>query len=407
MEMSFGLLFFLRKDNRQNPGKERLIYVKITVDGKFCELSTKRKCLLEKWNVQAGRMEGKTEAAKEINSYLDTFEQKVYRIKKLLIDRDEEITAELIKQKLLGIDVDKNKHMLIQVFKDHNKQVLELIGKQYSKATFIRYETTLRHTQAFLEYKYQKEDLDIIKLDYQMVCDFEHWFKAVRNCDHNTTIKYISNFRKIINRCIKYGWLKQDPFFGFSMRKMEVQRVPLTEKELNAIIQLDFSIPRLQLVKDIFVFCCFTGLAYIDVKKLKRSSIVMGNDGKLWIMSNRHKTNTATRIPILPVAKNILEKYAYNNECIKKDAALPTFSNQKMNNYLKEIADACGIKKTLTFHIARHTFATTVTLSNGVPIETVSKMLGHKDLKTTQIYAKILDHKIGNDMAHLFEKYDK
>ncbi|MDI3321967.1 site-specific integrase [Pinibacter soli] len=407
MEKSFGLLFFLRKSRSHQTGSESLIYVKITVDGESCELSTKRKCSSDKWIAQAGRMEGRTEAAKEINSYLDSFQQKIYRIKKQMMDRDDEITAEIIKQKLLGIDVNKNKHMLIEIFKDHNKQVLELIGKQYSKATFIRYETTLRHTQAFLEYKYQKEDLDITKLDYQMVCDFEHWFKVVRNCDHNTTIKYISNFRKIINRCIKYGWLKQDPFFGFSMRKMEVQRVPLTEKELNAIIQLDFSIPRLQLVKDIFVFCCFTGLAYIDVKELKRSSIVMGNDDKLWIMSNRHKTKTATRIPILPVAKNILEKYAYNNECMKKDAALPTFSNQKMNNYLKEIADACGIKKTLTFHIARHTFATTVTLSNGVPIETVSKMLGHKDLKTTQIYAKILDHKIGNDMAHLFEKYGK
>jgi site-specific recombinase XerD len=184
-----------------------------------------------------------------------------------------------------------------------------------------------------------------------------------------------------------------------------VERVALTENELEKITNYDISIERIRVVRDIFLFSCYTGLAYADVKKLKRTDIVDGIDGGKWIISRRQKTDITARIPLLQPALDIILKYAFYPQCTGTNCVLPVLTNQKMNAYLKEIADCCGINKSLTYHIARHTFATTITLSNGVPIETVSKMLGHRNLKTTQHYAKILDNKISHDMQGLKAKY--
>ncbi len=217
-------------------------------------------------------------------------------------------------------------------------------------------------------------------------------------------MKYLGNFKKIVIKCIRSGWLTKDPFDNFKMTKREVERTALFKEELEVISNKIFSTDRLTQVRDIFLFCCFTGLAYADVKKLKRSEIAVGIDGGKWIFTNRQKTETSSRIPLLPTTLEIIDKYKDHPQCIHQDRVLPVLTNQKMNAYLKEIADVCGIKKTFTFHIARHTFATTVTVSNGVQIETVSKMLGHKNLKTTQHYAKILDRKVSDDMEILREK---
>lgn len=227
----------------------------------------------------------------------------------------------------------------------------------------------------------------------------------MRKCNHNSTIKYLTNFRKVINRCVRNGWLPKDPFANFKMTLREVERIALTETELQTLIAQTFPTDRLRVVRDIFLFSCYTGLAYADVKKLKRSELIIGVDGEQWLVSRRQKTDISARIPLLPAALTIISKYKDHTHCQEKDLVLPILSNQKMNAYLKEIADACGIYKTLTYHIARHTFATTVTLTNGVPIETVSKMLGHRNLRTTQHYAKILDKKIGEDMKGLKSKF--
>ena len=188
------------------------------------------------------------------------------------------------------------------------------------------------------------------------------------------------------------------------MTKREVERTALSKQELQTLADKKFPSERLIQVRDIFLFCCFTGLAYADIKKLKRSEIAIGIDGEKWIFTSRQKTETASRIPLLPSSLRIMEKYNNHPQCLNEDRLLPVLSNQKMNAYLKEIADVCKINKNFTFHIARHTFATTVTLSNGVPIETVSKMLGHKNLRTTQHYAKILDRKVSDDMKELKDK---
>jgi site-specific recombinase XerD len=201
------------------------------------------------------------------------------------------------------------------------------------------------------------------------------------------------------------GWIQKNPFINYKSRMVEVERAFLSQDEIETMFNKQFATDRLNLVKDIFLFSCFTGLAYADVKKLKRNNIGLGVDGERWIFINRTKTDTRSNIPLLPISAAIIEKYRNHPQAVNEERVLPILSNQKMNSYLKEIADLCGIHKELTFHIARHTFATTVTLTNGVPIESVSKMLGHKNLHTTQHYAKILDMKVSDDMKVLKEKF--
>jgi site-specific recombinase XerD len=234
---------------------------------------------------------------------------------------------------------------------------------------------------------------------------YDFYLRSERNCNNNSTVKYLKNFKKIILICIANGWLDKDPFIKYKPKVRPVKRDYLTADELEAIGSQSLANDRISQVRDIFLFSCYTGLAYADVKKLKRSEIVIGNDGQKWIFTSRQKTETDSRIPLLPKALQLMEIYKEHPQCIDNGLLLPVLSNQKMNSYLKEIADACGIIKELTYHIARHTFATTVTLANGVSIESVSKMLGHTNIRTTQHYAKILDLKVGQDMALIKEKY--
>jgi integrase len=226
--------------------------------------------------------------------------------------------------------------------------------------------------------------------------------KGVKKVGHNATMKYLANLKKIVLICVKNDIIAKDPFFAFKFAKHEVDRIALTEHELRTVANKVFEIPRLEQVRDIFLFCCYTGLAYADVAKLSKMDIIEGRSGEMWINIKRQKTDSASRIPLLPPALKLLKKYESQLERLDKHL-LPVLSNQKMNAYLKEIGDVCGIVKPITFHLARHTFATTVTLSNGVPIETVSRMLGHRSLKTTQLYAKVLDKKVSDDMQRLSE----
>jgi site-specific recombinase XerD len=335
---------------------------------------------------------------------LATFKAKAYDVQKKLLQLDLPLNIEEFINVWRGNGPKQKSIMLCEVFEEHNSQVHQLIGIEYSPATAKRYRTSLRHTRKFLMQKYQVEDVPIRKLDYKFITDYEFWLKVTRKCNHNSAIKYLTNFRKIVNTCVKNGWLDRDPFGGFKMAKKEVERPFLTQEELHSLTKKKFEMERLSQVRDIFLFCCYTGLAYVDIHKLTPHKIVTGHDGEKWVSTKREKTDTPSRIPILPPALEILERYKKHPECVIKNKVLPVPTNQKMNAYLKEIADVCGIKKYLTTHLARHTFATTVTLTNGVPIETVSKMLGHRNLRTTQHYAKIPDLKVGEDMKALKER---
>jgi len=267
MEKSFGLLFFLRKP-KNCKGDNSHIYMRITVDGCSNEISIKRKCDPEKWNHDAGRMSGKTDAAKELNAYLDIVQLKVFEAKRKLIEIDQILNSVNIKKLLLGEDIDQEKHMLMEIFKHHNNQMAALVNREYAPGTVQRYNISYNHTQSFLQWKYKISDIEINKLDFEFISEYEFWLKSIRKCDHNTTMKYLSNFRKIVNRCLRNGWLQRDPFMGFKMTKKIVERTALTEFELQILISKKFSFERLTIVRDIFLFSCFSGLAYVDVKKL-------------------------------------------------------------------------------------------------------------------------------------------
>jgi site-specific recombinase XerD len=403
MGTSFHILFFVRKTNKMTTGKVP-IYLRITINGLRFESSIGRQVDSDNWLAKFGRAKGVTEEAKTLNSFLDTLRSRAINYQQDIFREGKEFNVETIREKWLGIKA--KPIMLIDVFLEHNRKMKLLVGKEYAQLTYIRYETTLAHTKKFLLYKYGKEDMDVKKLDYSFINEFAFWLKAIRNCNQNSTIKYLSNFKKIVNFCIQSGFIVRNPFVGFKLVKKEVVREILSKEDLEKMAAVRFPTERSGQVRDIFLFCCYTGLAYADIKKLKRSEIVIGVDGERWIFTSRQKTDTPSKIPLLPAALEILTRYEDNPVCLNKDLLMPVLSNQKMNDYLKQIADLSGIDKVLTFHIARHTFATTITLSNGVPIETVSKMLGHKSLRTTQHYAKILDLKVSQDMRMLKEKLE-
>jgi site-specific recombinase XerD len=358
---------------------------------------------MSKWSTEAGKMKGNSEEARSINSHLDMLRIQIIDMQMELVHKKIPVTTETLKSKILGVD--ERARMLIPIFQDHNNKIKELVGKEYAPGTLERYKTSLSHTIEFLQWKYKVSDIEINKIDHAFVTDYEFWLRSVRNCANNTAVKYIKNFSKIIKLCLANDWLDKDPFANYKSKVKEVERVYLTETEIQSIIEKDFKTERLSLVCDIFLFSCFTGLAYIDVKNLTKSHISFGIDGEKWIFTHRQKTESASKIPILPVTQMIIDKYENHPQCNNEDKLLPILSNQKMNAYLKEIAGVCEIEKELTFHIARHTFATTITLTNGVPIESVSKMLGHKNLRTTQHYAKVLDRKVSEDMKILKDKF--
>ncbi len=402
MKTKVSILFYAKRAKASVNGLVP-IYTRITIKGKRIELSSNRFVEMSKWSTEAGKMKGNSEEARSINSHLDMLRIQIIDMQMELVHKKIPVTAETLKSKILGVD--ERARMLIPIFQDHNNKIKELVGKEYAPGTLERYKTSLSHTIEFLQWKYKVSDIEINKIDHAFVTDYEFWLRSVRNCANNTAVKYIKNFNKIIKLCLANDWLDKNPFANYKSKVKEVERVYLSEEEIQNIIEKDFKTERLSLVRDIFLFSCFTGLAYIDVKNLTKSHISIGIDGEKWIFTHRQKTETASKIPILPVTQMIIDKYENHPKSNNEDKLLPILTNQKMNAYLKEIAGVCEIEKELTFHIARHTFATTVTLTNGVPIESVSKMLGHKNLRTTQHYAKVLDKKVSEDMQILKDKF--
>jgi len=398
----FHHIFFLKKPKGYEKGPVP-IYLRITIAGKRAEISINRKVEPIRWICNPGRMKGSSEMAKKFNAYLISLESKLYDAHYILMRENEVITAETLKNNYTGAS--DRQRMLIPIFQKHNKEFAALVPKEYSAATLERYKTSLVHTIEFMKWKYKISDVDIRDINHEFITNYDFFLRSVRNCANNTTLKYIKNFKKIIRICLANGWLEKDPFAKYRARLKAVERVFLCEEELRAVMQKEFTIERLNQVKDIFMFSCFTGLAYSDVKKINHKNVITGIDGKKWLFINRTKTSNASSIPLLPIALEILVKYGEHSVCKSQNKLLPVLSNQKMNSYLKEIADICGIQKQLTFHTARHTFATTVTLNNDVPIESVSKMLGHKTIQATQHYARLSDKKLSRDMQFLYSNY--
>lgn len=402
-------LFFIKRTKLLQNG-EAPIYLKIKVGNDEKELAILNSVNPRLWSVEKNGAVGTSKEAKAVNKFISYVKDQLNEQVKIMREEGIEITATSLKNAYLGIKPDEKKIGVI--FKEHNDSVKKLIGNGYTEATHQRYETCLFHIHKYIKWKYNTDDLTLDKLDLDFIKGFEVFLKSKKecvgdkdNCSHNTTMKYIKNFKKIVKYCFENGWMKSNPFATVKLRIKKVDKGFITDEEINRILKKEFSCERLRYVADIFLFGCFTGFAYADLKKMSKENLITGIDGQLWITANRKKTDMESRVPVLPIAKKIIEKYEKHPYCREHNLLLPVMSNQKLNAYLKEIADLCGIHKNLTSHIARHTFATTITLNNDVPIESVSKMLGHSSISMTQIYAKLLDKKVAQDMSKVKNKY--
>jgi integrase len=400
VEQSYGLTFFLKSSKNE---KIRHIYVRITVDGIPKETSTKRKWYPNRWDQKEGKAVGTKEDAKIINLFLESLMAKINSHRTELMNNGVPITSIDLINFINGKYKPRNK--VLEEFQEHNDEMGKLVETgEYAKGTHDRYITASSHVQEFIKYQYNKEDIEFRALNYEFVKDYDLYLKTVRKCSNNTSLKYISNFKKIVLRAVAKEIIPKDPFKLFIGKKTKVKKKPLTKAELKRIEEKEFSSERLSVVRDIFVFQCYTGLSYIDAFQLKWEDIKEANDGSAWIMSSRQKSKSDTDIPLLPKALEIISKYKDNPLCIKRGTVLPGRSNQKMNEYLKEIAVLCNVNVILNTHKARRTFASTVTLNNGVSIHVVKEMLGHHSVKQTEDYAITEQESIAREMKNLEAK---
>jgi integrase len=403
LESSFGLVFFLKIP--RNESKIRTVYLRITVDGIPKETSTKRKWESTRWDQKTERAIGTKEDARSLNFFLDALILKVNEYKTEIIYSGKLITSEKIMDYVLGKITPRIK--LLEEFQKHNDEMTALLGRGYAKGTLDRFTITKNHLTAFIKFKFNSMDLEFTDLNLEFIKDFEFYLRTVRNCSNNTTLKYIANFKKIVIRAIDKEVILKDPFKNFKSRKTKMIKKPLSTQELYELERHYFTTDRLNVVRDVFVFQCYTGQAYIDAFQLKRTDIKKGIDGNLWIMSERQKTGSPTNVPLLPQALKIIEKYKEHPLSLQRGTVLPVSSNQKMNEYLKEIAILCGFPFTLNTHMARRTFGSTVTLNNNVPINVVKEMLGHASVKQTEAYAITEQATIGREMSLLNKKLNK
>ena len=403
LESSFGMVFFLKIP--RNESKIRNVYLRITIDGIRKEASTRRKWESSRWDQKSERAVGSKEDAKSLNFFLDSLTLKINEIKTEMMYSGKTITAEKIMDHVLGKVQPRVK--VLEEFQKHNDQMTALLGKGYARGTLQRFTITKNHLSAFIKFKFKKDDMEFSDLNLEFVKDFEFYLRTVRDCSNNTTLKYIANFKKIVIRAIDQEIILKDPFKNFKGRKTKLVKKPLSTQELYELERHYFTTDRLNVVRDVFVFQCYTGLAYIDAFQLRRTDIKKGIDGNLWIMSERQKTNSTTNVPLLPQALKIIDKYKDHPLCVQRGTVLPVSSNQKMNEYLKEIAILCGFPFTLNTHMARRTFGSTVTLNNNVPINVVKELLGHASVKQTEAYAITEQATIGREMSLLNKKLNK
>lgn len=400
---TFSIMFFIRR-TRLRKNLEAPVMMRITVNGERTDIAIQRTILPEQWNSDKGCAKSTTRVGKELNQCLDQIRLQVYHRHQELLSRNLDVTAASLKGAYQNGIGEEDVHNLLDLYHEHNANLKSMIDKGVSRATYIRHETSRRNLERFLRDTYQLEDISLKEVTHVFIKEYETYLRTTRNCNNNSTVKYIKNFGKIIKEAMNRDWVQANPFRNIRFHLEEVDKPFLSKGELNKIITREFAITRIAQVRDVFVFCCFTGLAFIDVKTLTAKELQQGVDGNLWIRKQRNKSKQWAHIPLLPDARLIIERYSSNPQCQRKGVLLPVLSNQKMNAYLKEIADLCGVQKNLTTHCARHTFATTVTLANKISMESVSKMLGHSSLSMTQKYARILDSTIGQEMSLLAEK---
>ena len=399
---TFSLVFYINRTKEKKNG-ECPVMLRININGEKVALRLKRFILPDQWDPVRYQMKGRTKEAKVFNEYLEAVRIRAHQKYNDLLMQQEEVLATDLRDAILGVNSAKAR-TIIDIWQDHVDGLQKLIGKENTYATYQKHNTAKNHFQKFLQKYYRVNDVSIKAVDHHMIQQYNMYLKTEKGCNYNTATKFLQNLKRITCISIRNGWLVKDPFVGISLSIKEVDRPYLTMEEIQTLIDYDSKIERLKRVRDIFVFSCYTGLAYIDVKKLKKAEIEGNDETGYWIRTRRQKTDARANIPLLDIPMDIIKNYCQLDLLMPEDPILPVLSNQKVNAYLKELADLCGIHKELTFHVARHSFATSVTMTNGVPMETVSKMLGHKNMKSTQHYARIVDQKVGEDMKLLAAK---
>ena len=395
---SFAILFFIRESRVRKDGTASIEIV-LTVNGERCAFSTGKRVKSCNWDKAKQQVKGKDEEAQSLNNYLKAIKAKLYQKEAELLDRGFIITAELLRDAYFDKVESLKEKSLFEVFEEHNKEQEKLVGNGVSKATYWISVYTVRLLKEFVQQKYKREDLYLRELNLNFIQSFHIFLRIDKGMAQNSSTKHLKLLKKIINLAVANSYMAMNPFITYKVEREPVEIDFLDEEELRKIINFDTPLPRLERAKDMFLFGCFTGLSYIDIKTLAPEHFEKDNAGRIWIKKRRVKTGVLSRIPLLPIAKLILDKYKGGEKL------LPIQDPADINKYLKDIAILCDIKKRITFHTSRHTFASTVTLANNISLEVVSKMLGHTNTRMTNHYAKLIDKCIGEQMDKLMDTF--
>ena len=395
---SFAILFFIRESRVRKDGTASIEIV-LTVNGERCAFSTGKRVKSCNWDKTKQQVKGKDEEAQSLNNYLKAIKAKLYQKEAELLDRGFIITAELLRDAYFDKVESLKEKTLFEVFEEHNKEQEKLVGNGVSKAAYWISVYTVRLLKEFVQQKYKREDLYLRELNLNFIQAFHSFLKIDKGMAQNSSTKHLKLLKKIINLAVANSYMSINPFITYKVEREPVEIDFLDEEELRKIINFDTPLPRLERTKDMFLFGCFTGLSYIDIKTLAPEHFEKDNTGRIWIKKRRVKTGVLSRIPLLPIAKLILDKYKGGEKL------LPIQDPADINKYLKDIAILCDIKKRITFHTSRHTFASTVTLANNISLEVVSKMLGHTNTRMTTHYAKLIDKCIGEQMDKLMDTF--
>ena len=395
---SFSILFFIRESKARKNGNVP-IEVMITVNGERNSFSTGKQIAIEKWDKTKQQVKGKDQETQNLNNYIKAIKAKLYQKEAELLERGFIITAQILYDAYFDKVESLKERSLFEVFEEHNQEQEKLVGNGVSKATHWVSVYTIRLLREFVQQKYKREDLYLRELNLNFIQSFHSFLRIDKGMAQNSSTKHLKLLKKIINLSVANSYMAFNPFSTYKVEREPVDIDFLDEEELRKIINFDTPLPRLERAKDMFLFGCFTGLSYIDIKTLTPEHFEKDNTGRIWIKKRRVKTGVLSRIPLLPIAKLILDKYKGGEKL------LPIQDPADINKYLKDIAILCGINKRICFHTSRHTFASTVTLANNISLEVVSKMLGHTNTRMTAHYAKLIDKCIGEQMDKLMDTF--
>lgn len=400
---TFSVRFIIRNDRMDSEGYVP-IYARIVINGETLRIALNYKTKASSWIATSDLVKTNAKNSKEINEAIESMKSRIYQAHSHILATNKPLNAEQLKIQLFGIEVTEKLPTLLEITKQHNANFEKMVGIKYSQGSYKNYKTSLLFLTEFIPTYNGKKDIQLKEVNYKFAEAFFTYLTTVKTCKQNGANKQIQRLKTIINYAIKQGHLQTNALNAFSLEFTPVNKIALTMEELIRIQELKLQRTTLQDVRDVFLLQCYTGLSFGDVKRLSKNDIHRISENEYWIKMSREKTKIGFTVPLLPQAMFILLPYLDVEEVDKP--LLPVLSNQKMNDNLKLIQELAGINKNLTTHLARHTFATTITLGNGVPIETVSKMLGHTKLATTQMYAKVLDNKIASDMRKLKGKME-